>query len=174
MYKIKIFILLISLSFFSTNLYAENKVAYINIDLVLSESIPSKSLFSQLKLIEQKHIKKIKVDENNLKDEEKKILATKNIISKDQFQNNVNIFQKKVELHTKSKEENIQNLKQKRNKEVLRFFKLINPIIEKIMEKNSIGILIEKKNIFIAKSNYDITEIVIEEINKNIKEFIIE
>ena len=51
---------------------------------------------------------------------------------------------------------------------------LVNPIIEKIMEKNSIGILIEKKNIFIAKSNYDITEIVIEEINKNIKDFLIE
>jgi outer membrane protein len=171
---IKKFILLISLTFFSSNLYAENKVAYINIDLVLSESIPSKSLFSQLKLIEQKQIKKIKANEKNLKDEEKKILATKNIISKDEFNNNVNTFQKKVESHKKFKEENIQNLKQKRNKEVLRFFKLINPIIEKIMEKNSIGILIEKKNIFIAKSNYDITRVVIEEINKNIKEFIIE
>ena len=42
------------------------------------------------------------------------------------------------------------------------------------MAQNSIGILMEKKNIFIAKSNYDITEIVIEEINKNIKEFLIE
>ena len=42
------------------------------------------------------------------------------------------------------------------------------------MEKNSIAILIEKKNIFIAKSNYDITEIVIEEINKDIKDFLIE
>ena len=39
------------------------------------------------------------------------------------------------------------------------------------MEKNSIGILIEKKNIFIAKSNYDITKNVLEKINKQIKEF---
>jgi Skp family chaperone for outer membrane proteins len=42
------------------------------------------------------------------------------------------------------------------------------------MEKNSIGILMEKKNIFIAKSNYDITEILIQDINKNIKEFLID
>jgi Skp family chaperone for outer membrane proteins len=42
------------------------------------------------------------------------------------------------------------------------------------MEKNSIAILLEKKNIFIAKSNYDITETVIEEINKDIKNFLIE
>ena len=39
------------------------------------------------------------------------------------------------------------------------------------MEENSIEILFEKKNIFIAKSNYDITQIVIENINKNIKNY---
>jgi Skp family chaperone for outer membrane proteins len=39
------------------------------------------------------------------------------------------------------------------------------------MEKNSIVILIEKKNIFIAKSNYDITESILEIINKEIKDY---
>ena len=39
------------------------------------------------------------------------------------------------------------------------------------MDDNSIDILFEKKNIFIAKSNYDITQVVIDSINKNIKEF---
>ena len=165
---------MVSLFFFSSNLYAENKVAYINIDLILSKSNPSKSLFSQLELIEQKQIEKIKNNEIKLKEEEKKIFATKNIISKDEFNKNVDTFQKKVETHRKSKEINIQNFNKKRNKEILRFFKLINPIIEKVMEKNSIAILLEKKNIFIAKSNYDITAIVIEEINKDIKDFLIE
>jgi outer membrane protein len=170
----RIFVILVSLFFFSSNLYAENKVAYINIDLILSKSNPSKSLFSQLELIEQKQIEKIKNNEIKLKEEEKKIFATKNIISKDEFNKNVDTFQKKVDSHRKLKEKNIQNFNKKRNKEILRFFKLINPIIEKVMEKNSIAILLEKKNIFIAKSNYDITAIVIEEINKDIKDFLIE
>ena len=174
MFVIRIIVIFIILSFYSTNLFAENKIAYINIDLILTESIPSKSLLSQLKLIEQNQIKKIKSDELKLKTQEKKILATKNIISIEEFNKSVDIFQKKVDLHQKSKEKNIQILKQKRSKESLRFLNLINPIIETLMEKNSIGILIEKKNIFIAKSNYDITGIVIEEINKNIKEFLIE
>ena len=174
MFVIKLFTLSITLIFFSTYLFAENRVAYINVDLILTESIPAKSLLSQLNLIEQKKIKEIKNEEIKLKDEENKILTTKNIISKEEFDISVDTFQKKVDLHRKLKDENIQNLKQKRNKEILRFFNLVNPIIKKIMEKNSIGILIEKKNIFIAKSNYDITEIVIEEINKNIKNFLIE
>ena len=174
MFVIKLFTLSITLIFFSTYLFAENRVAYINVDLILTESIPAKSLLTQLKLIEKKKINKIKNDEVKLKDEKNKILSTKNIISEEEFDKSINNFQKKVDLHIKLKDENIQNLKQIRNEEILRFFNLINPIIEKIMEKNSIGILIEKKNIFIAKSNYDITEIVIEEINKNIKDFLIE
>jgi len=39
------------------------------------------------------------------------------------------------------------------------------------MEKDSIEILFEKKNIYIAKSSYDITQIVIENINNEIKDF---
>ena len=42
------------------------------------------------------------------------------------------------------------------------------------MEESSIEILFEKKNIFIAKSNYDLTPLIIENINNNIKEFLIE
>ena len=165
-YFINIFIL-----FFSTISFAENKIAYINVDLILSSSQPAKLLFSQLKQIEKKKFKKINNDEANLKDEEKKILSTKNIVSKEEFNKSVNNFKKKVENFQNTKKSNIDNLKKLRNKEILRFFKLINPIIEKIMADNAIEVLFEKKNIFIAKSNYDITQIVIEDINKNIKEF---
>ena len=168
-FLINIFVILIS-----TFSFAENKIAYIDLDLILSESEPAKLLFSQLKEIEEKKMNKLKKDEIILKDEEKKILSSKNILSKEEFNSKVRNFQKKVNLYNELKEENIQNLKQKRNKEILRFLNLINPLIEKIMEKNSIGILIEKKNIFIAKSNYDITKILIQDINKNIKEFLID
>ena len=168
-FLINIFVILIS-----TFSFAENKIAYIDLDLILSESEPAKLLFFQLKEIEEKKMNKLKKDEIILKDEEKKILSSKNILSKEEFNSKVRNFQKKVNLYNELKEENIQNLKQKRNKEILRFLNLINPLIEKIMEKNSIGILLEKKNIFIAKSNYDITEILIQDINKNIKEFAID
>ena len=53
----------------------------------------------------------------------------------------------------------------------MRFIKLISPLINEYMDKNSISILIEKKNIFIAKSNYDITKNILEIINNEVKEF---
>ena len=124
-----------------------------------------------MKEIEENKIKQLKNDEINLIEEEKKLINTKNIISKEVYNKNVSIFKKKVESYKNIKKIDIENLKKTRNNEVLRFLKLINPIIEKIMEENSIEILFEKKNIFIAKSNYEITQIVIDNINKNINEF---
>jgi len=51
---------------------------------------------------------------------------------------------------------------------------LINPIIEKYMADNSIYILMDKKNIFIANNNYDITKKLIELIDNQIKTIKIE
>jgi Skp family chaperone for outer membrane proteins len=175
MFKLKKFYSIIICFFlFSTNSFSDNKIAYIDIDMILSQSEPSKLLFSQLKKIEEKKLKKLKNDEINLKEEENKILSTKNIISNEEYNKSVSNFKNKLNKYKKTKNKVIQDLKQKRNNEVLRFFKLINPLIEKVMDEKSIKIIIEKKNIFIAKSNYDITPTVIEKINENIKEFLIE
>ena len=167
----KFYFINLCIFFFSTFASADNKTAYIDLDLILSESEPAKLLFSQLKEIEENKIKQLKNDEINLIEEEKKLINTKNIISKEVYNKNVSIFKKKVESYKNIKKIDIENLKKTRNNEVIRFLKLINPIIEKIMEENSIEILFEKKNIFIAKSNYEITQIVIDNINKNINEF---
>ena len=47
------------------------------------------------------------------------------------------------------------------------FFKEVNPVIHKFMEKNSIDILLDRKNVFIGKKNSDITNQIIQELNKN-------
>ena len=46
---------------------------------------------------------------------------------------------------------------------------MINPIIEKYMADNSIYMLIDKKNVFIASKDYDITNKLIELIDNQIK-----
>mgnify|MGYP005991809209 FL=1 len=46
---------------------------------------------------------------------------------------------------------------------------MTNPIIEKYMKENSIYMLIDKKNVFIASKDYDITNNLIELIDNEIK-----
>ena len=169
---LKIFFLsLISLIFLTSNLLAENKVAYIDLDKILVNTESGKSLFKQLNNLEKLKLENLENEEKKFKEEENKILSTKNILTQDEYIKKVNAFKKKITTYQKKKKAIIDSLQAKRNTEVIRFLKMTNPLIESIMEKYSIDILIEKKNIFIAKSNTDITNIVIEDINKNIKDF---
>tara|TARA_B100000401_G_C52703886_1_gene670461 strand:- start:325 stop:837 length:513 start_codon:yes stop_codon:yes gene_type:complete len=170
MFKLsKFFKLFIFFLFFSSNALAENKVVYLDLDFILSNTVVGKKLFSKLKNEEELKFKEFKTKELSLKDEENKILASKNIISKDQLDLNIKEFQKKLEKYKKFKTDQVKILKKKRNTEVLDLIKQINPLIEKYMSDNSISILIDKKNIFIANKNYDISDNLIELINKNIK-----
>ena len=57
-------------------------------------------------------------------------------------------------------------MKKKKKDYLNDFFSKISPIIQNYMDQNSIDILLERKNVFIGKSNSDITDIIIENINK--------
>jgi len=168
---IKKFIFLILIFNFFSFSYAEEKVAYIDMDLILSQSNASISLFSQLKKIETTQLESLNKKEKILKDNENKILSSKNILSNEEYVKKVNIFKKDLTNYQSKKKEIIRSFNIKQNNEIMRFIKLISPLINEYMDKNSISILIEKKNIFIAKSNYDITKNILEIINNEIKEF---
>ena len=169
-YIYKFLFLFIVLNFFSFS-KADDKVAYIDMNFILSQSNASKSLFKQLNDIERINYIDFESKEKKFKNEENKILSSKNILSKNEYNKKVNIFKKDLINYQNKKKTIINELNKNKNNEILRYIKLISPIINEFMEKNSIGILIEKKNIFIAKSNYDITENVLEIINKQIKDF---
>ena len=174
LYLKKILLSVICLIYLTSNLFAENKVAYIDLDKILASTDSGKELFKQLNNLEKLELENLKNEEKALKEEENKILSTKNLLTQDEYNKKVNVFKKKVSVYQNKKKAIIEGLQKKRNTEVVRFLKMTNPLIESIMESNSIDILIEKKNVFIAKSNTDITNVVIDEINKNIKNFEIE
>ena len=107
--------------------------------------------------------------ENKLKEEENKILASRNIISKEQLDININEFQNKLKDYRNYKSEELKKLNEIKNDEILKLLNLVNPLIQEYMKSNSINFLMDKKNIYIADKNYDITNKLIEIINKNTK-----
>ena len=150
-----------------TNIFAENKIAYLDIDFILSNTNIGKSLFKKIQKFESDKINELNDKEKILKDEENKILASKNIISKDELNKNINEFQIKLKNYKNLRLDEINLLKKKRNEDILNLLKTINPMIEKYMNDNSISILIDKKNIFIADKNFDITKNLIDLIDTN-------
>ena len=77
----------------------------------------------------------------------------------------VNSLKKKISIYRKKKDEILNEYKDIKNNELDIFFKKITPLIEEFMENNSINLILDKKNIFIANANYDITNSLIEFLN---------
>ena len=160
---------------FSTSLSnAKDKVSYIDIDYILSNTLAGKSLLVSLKKEEELKISKFKLNDENFTKEEKKILAKKNLISSAEFEKEIKSLQVKFQKYKQNKFNEIEELKKKRNKNILIFLNQINPIIEKFMTDNSIYMIIDKKNVFIASKEYDITNNLIELIDNQIKSITIE
>ena len=149
----------------SSIVFADNKVAYLDLDFILSNTNIGKITLKKLEKTEKEKNNKFKLQEKKFKEEENKILASRTIITDDQFKKNIQEFKKKLENYSNDKSEQINQLKKNRKTEILNLLNLINPIIQTYMENNSITIIIDKKNIYIANVEYDITNKLIEMIN---------
>jgi len=165
----KLFLILFFFSLTGNLLKAEEKVSYIDIDYVLTNTIAGKELLKKLKNEEELKIDKFKSNDDTFRDEQKKILAKKNLISKEEINKEMKSLQVKFQKYKEEKIKEVDDFKIKRNRNIANFLSLINPIIEKYMTDNSIYILIDKKNVFIANKDYDITNNLIELINNQIK-----
>jgi Skp family chaperone for outer membrane proteins len=166
----KVFFFILSVSFLSVNvLKADEKTSYVDVDYILSNSLAGKLLLETLKKEEKLKIENFKVSDDNFKDKEKKILAKKNLITNDEINKELKSLQIEFQSYRKNKMNEIKKFKAKRNRNILNFIKLINPIIENYMTENSISILLDKKNIFIASKDYDITKNLITLIDNKIK-----
>ena len=167
---LKKFFFVLSFLILSTNfLNAEDKVSYIDIDYILTQTIAGKKLLETLKNEEELKIKNFKINDDNFQKKKKKILSKKNLISDEEINKELKSLQVEFQKYRNEKIKVIDSLKIKRNENILNFLNLINPIVEKYMVDNSIYMLIEKKNIFIASKDYDITNNLIELIDNQIK-----
>ena len=115
------------------------------------------------------NIENLKNKESELKSFEDEIKKKKNIISKDEFENEVNRLRQNIKKFKIYKNKLVTEIENKKNTDIKEFFVKINPIIQNYMDNNSIDILLEQKNVFMSKSSSNITEKLIEEINKKFK-----
>ena len=162
----KIFILIIIFNLFSSNLRAE--IAYIDISFILNNSNVGKSLNIHINKIKNVNYTKYKDIEDDLIKKEKTLIAQQNIIDKDDFENKLKLLAEEIKKYRgdKKKSEDILNkIKIDNTKKILN---VLNPIITKYVESNSISIVIPKKNIIVGKKKLDITNQIIKLLNDDI------
>ncbi|MBD1144053.1 OmpH family outer membrane protein [Pelagibacterales bacterium SAG-MED33] len=167
---VKIIYILIIILIFNLNLaHSNDKVSFINLDLLIQQTNIGNLILKDIEQINKKNIENLKIKESELKSIEDDIKKKKNIISKDEFENEVIRLRQNIKKFKNYKNKLVSEIENKKNNDIKEFFTKVNPIIQNYMDNNSIDILLERKNVFMSKNSSDITEKLIIEINKKFK-----
>ena len=161
------FLILIIVTLFNNSVNAQT--VYLDINYILNTSEIGKSLNTYLKKLNDINVSKFKKIELDIINKEKSLISKKNIISKSEFEkklSDLSIEVKKYRNDKKITKDKVENVKLENTKKILNE---LNPIITEYVEKNSISLVIPKKNIIIGKKELDITNQILILLNKKIK-----
>ena len=144
-------------------------IAYIDMDFIIKNSEIGKKTLDSINILNDKNINELKEKEKILKDLESKIISKKNIMSKENFDKEVLLFKDKVTEFKQDQSKMVEDFNNYKKKELDGILSKISPIINAYMEKKSVKILLDSKNILIGRSNLNLTNEVLKEINEKIK-----
>ena len=167
--KIKVLLLIIFFIFFSkVSISQENKTVYLDLNIIMTNSIAGKSINSQLETNHKKNISNFEKIEKELKREEVEIISQKDAISKEEFEKKIMDLRDKAKKYRKERNDNINNLNNQRLNATEKMISLIRPILSEYSEKNSISLIIQKRNIVIGKTSLDITDDILKIVDEKI------
>ena len=168
-FKKSFFLIIIFFLFGVTNLWSSEKIAFLDVEFIINKSEPALVIIKKIEKIRDQETKKLKEIEDNLKKKNEELIKTKNLISDEELKKKISSLRNEAVSFDELRKKKIKELNIKKNKELNEFLKLINPIIQDYMKEKSIDMIIDKKNIFMAKSKNDITEDILKIVNNKIK-----
>jgi len=163
--------ILVIFLFFTDQVFSEQKIAYIDMNKVISTSKPGSSILKQLTDLNNKNLNFLKNEEKKFQEKEKKLIAQKNIITETDFQYKVNELKSEIKNYNLNRNKILADFNKLEIDNTNNLLKLINPILVEFSNDKEIAIILQKKDLVVAKTQLDITDDVIKIINLEVKEF---
>ena len=148
---------------------SENNIVILDLNYLFNNSNKGKQIQNELNLVNKENVNILKTMEEEIKKKEIEIKNKQNLISESELNEKIKLYRENINNFNSLKNDLTLKFNENKDKLLNDFFTQVTPIIQDYMKKNSISIIIDKKNIFIAQSNYEITDEILELINKNIK-----
>ena len=155
--------------FLFSSFYSYAQIVYIDVNFILNNSEVGKSLNIYIKEINDKNLLSYKEIEDQFLKKEKELLAQKNILEKSEFDKKLKKLSKEVNVYRSEKKISLNNLNEIKLNNTKQILKILNPIITNYVDKNSISLVIPKKNIIVGKKNLDITSEIVKLLNDKVK-----
>ena len=154
----KFLIINLFLVFFTLSYAEEQKIVYLNVDKIMQQSIAGKSIKKQLENLYNKNLEKFKKNDEILKNKEKKLIAQKNILSQEDFQKELSSLRKEIINFQKEQVKARDNINKLRIGATNKLISQLSPILQEYAKKNSVSLILQKKNIVMGKKEIEITD----------------
>ena len=165
-YFVKFFVITFFL-IISTTAFAEQKIVVLDMKYVLNQSTAGKGAQDFLKKKFQDNAKKFAKLEKELKTEETDLLKNKNSLSEEEYTKKSEELRKKVFDFQTKRRSSLDELGKQRAEAKKIMNEKIEPILNNYINENNISIIIYKKNVIGGSKGFDITDVIVETLNKD-------
>ena len=159
-YLVKFFVVTFFLTF-STHAFSEQKIVVLDMKYVLNSQDLLKKKFKD-------NAKKFSELEKSLKKEENDLLSKRSELSKDQYQKESDALRKKVIEYQSNRRKALDKIATQRSEARKKLMDHLKPLVNTYINENEISLVIDKKNMLGGQPEYDITNLIVDKLDKEL------
>tara|TARA_Y100000590_G_scaffold68590_1_gene74765 strand:- start:407 stop:931 length:525 start_codon:yes stop_codon:yes gene_type:complete len=165
------FIIIFFIILITSNISYSQNIVIADLDKIVKSSETGKKIITYFSEENKKLLDEFKINENKFKKKERTLISQKNLLSAEEYLKKVDELKKEVNNFNIDSNIKLKELNNFKNK-ILRLFRNeINKILQEFSEKNKIDLIISSEQILIGKSNIDVTNDLLNIVNKKITNF---
>ena len=166
-YLVKFFVVTFLL-LICTHASAEQETVYLDMKFILNNSKAGKDAQDFLKKSLQENEKQFSKKVDELKAKERDLLAIKATLNKEEYKKKSDELRKKVTEFQAQRRAFLEKITKQRADARQKLLEKLDPILKTYIKENDISIVIDSKNVLMANTDLDITNIIVEKLNKEL------
>ena len=165
----KLICFIISTIFFfsGSNLLAQEKIAFIDLNFVYSNSNIGKKIIKEINNKRKNINKDFKDFQDKLNKEKEKLLSQKNVLAEDEYKKKVVSLEQDLKKYNEIISKKNKDLIDYQNKSKNEFVKKLQSTLQKYAAENSISLILRKEQILIGSNQLDVTKDILKLVNKS-------
>ena len=166
-YIVKIFV--ITYLFFGiSNSLAETKIVYVDMNAILNKSKVGIFVEKELTKLHEAKLEDFKKNEEKLKKQEIDLVSKRNIMEREEFDKKARILNEEAQNYQTERRKWFDEITIKRNNARAEVLETLDPILTEYFTQNQISLMLYKKDIAIGVSDLDITNKIIDDLDKKL------
>ena len=151
----------------NTNVYSQEKVAFIDLNYIYSNSKTGKKIIKEIDNKQAKINKDFQEYQKKLDKEKNDLLSKKNVLEKDELKKRITELENNLIKYNQEISKKNKKLLDFRNKSKNDFATSLRSTLESYAKENKISLILRKEQLLLGESSLDITKEILELFNKS-------